>query len=148
MHERNPNSEDSLAGLEARVRRDLELLTLPPAKDWLEPRVHPQYGPVLDVAVIGAGMAGLSVAFALKCLAVRGLKVFDRAPEGFEGPWATTARMETLRSPPELTGPAFQFASLTFRAWFEAQFGARGMAASCIASRGCNGWTICAGTGA
>jgi cation diffusion facilitator CzcD-associated flavoprotein CzcO len=124
MHERKPNFEDSLAGLEARVRRDLELLTLPPAKDWLEPRVHPQYGPVLDVAVIGAGMAGLSVAFALKCFAVRGLKVFDRAPEGFEGPWATTARMETLRSPPELTGPAFQFASLTFRAWFEAQFGA------------------------
>jgi cation diffusion facilitator CzcD-associated flavoprotein CzcO len=32
--------------------------------------------------------------------------------------------METLRSPPELTGPSFQFASLTFRAWFEAQFGA------------------------
>jgi cation diffusion facilitator CzcD-associated flavoprotein CzcO len=32
--------------------------------------------------------------------------------------------METLRSPPELSGPSFQFASLTFRAWFEAQFGA------------------------
>jgi cation diffusion facilitator CzcD-associated flavoprotein CzcO len=100
------------------------LLTLPPAKDWLEPRVHPQYGPVLDVAVIGAGMAGLAAAFALKCLAVRSLSVFDRAPAGFEGPWATNARMETLRSPPELTGPAFQFPSLTFRAWFEAQFGA------------------------
>ena len=69
-------------------------------------------------------MAGLAAAFALKCLAVRGLCVFDRAPEGFEGPWATTARMETLRSPPELSGPSFQFASLTFRAWFEAQFGA------------------------
>jgi cation diffusion facilitator CzcD-associated flavoprotein CzcO len=33
--------------------------------------------------------------------------------------------METLRSPPELSGPSFQFASLTFRAWFEAQFGAQ-----------------------
>ena len=32
--------------------------------------------------------------------------------------------METLRSPPELTGPAFGFSNLTFRAWFEAQFGA------------------------
>ena len=31
--------------------------------------------------------------------------------------------METLRSPPELTGPAFGFSNLTFRAWFEAQFG-------------------------
>jgi cation diffusion facilitator CzcD-associated flavoprotein CzcO len=122
--QRKPDSESSLAGLEARFRRDLELLTLPPAKDWLEPRVHPQYGPVLDVVIIGAGMAGLSAAFALKCQAVRSLRIFDRAPEGFEGPWATTARMETLRSPPELSGPSFQFASLTFRAWFEAQSGA------------------------
>jgi len=119
-----PDSETSLAGLEARFRRDLDLLTLPPAKDWLEPRVDPQYGPVLDVAIVGAGMAGLAAAFALKCQAVRSLRIFDRAPEGFEGPWATTARMETLRSPPDLSGPSFQFASLTFRAWFEAQFGA------------------------
>src|SRR3954471_9506376 len=121
--QRRPDSEISLAGLEARFRRDLELLTLPPAKDWLESHVHPQYGPVLDVAIIGAGMAGLSAAFALKCQALRSLRVFDRAPEGLEGPWATTARMETLRSPPELSGPSFQLASLTFRAWFEAQFG-------------------------
>ena len=93
------HSESSLARLETRLRRDLELLTLPPAKDWLEPRVHPHYGPVLDVAIFGAGMAGLAAAFALKCKAVRGLRVFDRAAEGFEGPWATIARMETLRSP-------------------------------------------------
>jgi FAD-dependent urate hydroxylase len=121
--QRKPDFDNSLAGLEATVRRDLELLTLPPAKDWLESRLHPQYGQVADVAIIGAGMAGLSAALALKCLAVRSLRVFDRALEGFEGPWATTARMETLRSPPELSGPSFQFANLTFRAWFEAQFG-------------------------
>ena len=84
--QRKPDSDASLAGLEARFRRDLELLTLPPAKDWLEPRVHPQYGPVLDVAIIGAGMAGLAAAFALKCQAVRSLRVFDRAPEGFGRP--------------------------------------------------------------
>ncbi len=78
---------------------------------------------MLDVAVIGAGMSGLAAAFALKCLAVRSLRMFDRAPAGFEGPWATFARMETLRSPPELSGPSFGFANLTFRAWFEAQFG-------------------------
>ena len=114
----------SLAELEARFRRDLDLLVLPPTKDWLAPRTHPDYGPVLDVAVVGAGMSGLSAAFALKCLAIRALSVFDRSPAGFEGPWATFARMETLRSPPELTGPAFGFSNLTFRAWFEAQFGA------------------------
>src|SRR5205085_5041332 len=56
-------------------------------------------------------------------LGVGSLKIFDRAAERFEGPWLTTARMETLRSPPDLTGPAFAFANLTFRAWFEAQFG-------------------------
>jgi cation diffusion facilitator CzcD-associated flavoprotein CzcO len=121
LHDPGPAT---LAELEARFARDLDLLTLPPDKDWLEPRVHPDYGPVLDVAVIGAGMSGLSAAFALKCLAVRSLRVFDRSPAGFEGPWATFARMETLRSPPELTGPAFGFSNLTFRAWFEAQFGA------------------------
>ncbi|MDQ2736825.1 MAG: SidA/IucD/PvdA family monooxygenase, partial [Pseudomonadota bacterium] len=33
------------------------------------------------------------------------------------------ARMETLRSPKQLAGPALGIASLTFRAWFEAQFG-------------------------
>jgi len=113
----------SLAELEARLRRDVELLVLPPAKDWLEPRTHPEYGAVLDVAVIGAGMSGLAAAFALKCLAVRSLRIFDRSVEGFEGPWATYARMETLRSPPELSGPAFGLSNLTFRAWFEAQFG-------------------------
>src|SRR6185295_5419019 len=84
---------------------------------------HPQYEPVLDAAIIGAGMAGLAAAFALKCQAVRSLRIFDRAPAGFEGPWATTARMETLRSPKELTGPALGLPALTFRAWFEAQFG-------------------------
>ena len=114
----------SLVELEARLARDLDLLALSrPDKNWLEPRAHPEWGPVLDIAIVGAGMAGLSAGFALKCLGVRNMRVFDRSPEGFEGPWATFARMETLRSPPELAGPALGFANLTFRAWFEAQFG-------------------------
>jgi FAD-dependent urate hydroxylase len=113
----------SLAELEARFTRDLDLLAIPPSKEWLEPRVHPEYGSVLDVVIVGAGMAGLSAAFACKRLGISNLRVFDRAPKGFEGPWATYARMEVLRSPPELTGPALGFANLTFRAWFEAQFG-------------------------
>ena len=50
-------------------------------------------------------------------------RVFDRADAGFEGPWATTARMLTLRSVKELAGPALGQRNLTFRAWFEAQFG-------------------------
>jgi cation diffusion facilitator CzcD-associated flavoprotein CzcO len=113
----------SLAELEARLARDLDLLLAPPAKDWLEPATHADWGAMLDVAVVGAGMAGLATAFALKRLGVRAIRVFDSSPEGFEGPWATYARMEVLRSPPELTGPALGLSNLTFRAWFEAQFG-------------------------
>jgi cation diffusion facilitator CzcD-associated flavoprotein CzcO len=113
----------SLAELEARLARDLELLLIPPAKPWLEPQSHPQWGSLLDVAIVGAGMSGLSAAFALKRLGVRNIRLFDRSPAGFEGPWATYARMEVLRSPPDLVGPALGFSNLTFRAWFEAQFG-------------------------
>jgi FAD-dependent urate hydroxylase len=113
----------SLLELEARFARELELLLIPPAKEWLEPRVHQQWGPTLDVAIIGAGMSGLAAAFALKRVGVRNVRIFDRAPAGLEGPWATYARMEVLRSPPELVGPALGLPSLTFRAWYEAQFG-------------------------
>ena len=119
-HDAGPRS---LAELEARLARDLELLLVPPAKQWLEPQVHPQWGPMLDVAIIGAGMGGLAAAFVLKRLGVRNMRVLDRSPKDFEGPWATYARMQTLRSPPELVGPALGLANLTFRAWFEAQFG-------------------------
>lgn len=108
----------SLAELEARLARDLDLLILP-APEW-----SPPHGDLLDVAIVGAGMAGLTAAFALQRLGIRNIRLFDRAPEGLEGPWATYARMETLRSPKHLVGPALGFANLTFRAWFEAQFGA------------------------
>ena len=109
-----------LKALEARLRQDLAWLELP-AKAWTLP--HELNGqPVLDVAVIGGGMAGLAAATSLKHLGI-GAVVFDRSPIGFEGPWATTARMETLRSPKQLTGPALGLPALTFRAGFEAQFG-------------------------
>jgi cation diffusion facilitator CzcD-associated flavoprotein CzcO len=56
---------------------------------------------------------------------MRNVRIVDRNPEGVEGPWVTYARMETLRSPKHLSGPAYGMGSLTFRAWFEAQFGTR-----------------------
>ena len=76
-----------------------------------------------DVVVIGGGMCGLVASFALHNAGIRNIRIFDRGPRGFEGPWVTYARMETLRSPKQLTGPAYGMASLTFRAWFTAQFG-------------------------
>lgn len=109
-----------LAALEQRLVQDLAWLDLP-AKAWVPPgTVNGQE--LLDVAIIGGGMAGLAAAVSLINLGVRA-RIFDSAPEGFEGPWATTARMETLRSPKQLTGPALGLPALTFRAWFEAQFG-------------------------
>ncbi|MGY8527555.1 NAD(P)-binding domain-containing protein [Paracidovorax citrulli] len=109
-----------LAALEARLRQDLRWLDLP-ARPWVPAR-EAGGEPVLEVAVIGGGMAGLAASAMLRQLGIRA-RVFDQAPEGFEGPWATTARMETLRSPKQLTGPALGLPALTFRAWFEAQFG-------------------------
>ena len=67
-------------------------------------------------------MAGLCAAAALRFSGIPAL-IIDQSSKGLEGPWATTARMETLRSPKELTGPALGIPSLTFRAWFTAQFG-------------------------
>ena len=110
-----------LPALAQRLAHDLACLQLP-APRWT-PELQHQGQPVADVAIIGAGMAGLALAAAL---VHRGMAVtvYDEAPAGLEGPWATTARMETLRSPKQLAGPALGIASLTFRAWFEAQFGA------------------------
>jgi FAD-dependent urate hydroxylase len=111
---------NGLAGLEARLADELAFLQLP-APRWTPALVHAGQ-PVADVAIVGAGMTGLATAAAL---VQRGLSVvaYDEAPTGWEGPWATTARMETLRSPKQLAGPALGIPSLTFRAWFEAQFG-------------------------
>ena len=75
-----------------------------------------------DVLIIGAGQAGLALHVALGQVGIRPV-LLDQSPLDFEGPWATTARMETLRSPKELTGPAMGIPSLSFRAWFIAQFG-------------------------
>lgn len=110
-----------LPALEQRLRQDLEWLEWP-AKDWVPPREQDGRR-VRDVVVIGAGMCGLAAAAALKGLGLSNLTVLDRAPAGREGPWLTYARMETLRSPKQLTGPALGLPALTFRAWYEAQFG-------------------------
>lgn len=109
-----------LAALEARLAYELACLQWP-APRWTPALVH-DGAEVLDVAIVGAGMAGLALAGALQQRGMR-VEAFDQAPAGREGPWATTARMETLRSPKQLAGPALGVPSLTFRAWFEAQFG-------------------------
>jgi cation diffusion facilitator CzcD-associated flavoprotein CzcO len=104
------------------VRRDLALLGLPPAK-WTASRQAPDGSPAADVVVIGAGMGGLAVAGALSLRGIGDVRLIDRSPAGREGPWITYARMDTLRSPKTLAGPALGIPSLTFRAWYETTFG-------------------------
>lgn len=119
------------AGLRAateQARRDLERL-LYPAADWVPARAGPDDAPLLDVLVVGAGMCGQTAAFGLLRDGVRKLRIIDRAARGNEGPWATVARMPTLRSPKHLGGPELGVGSLTFRAWYEAQHGADGWSA-------------------
>ncbi|GGI99994.1 flavin-containing monooxygenase [Neoroseomonas lacus] len=117
-----------LRALEARLAESLERLQ-EPATDWVPPTFAPDGSTALDVAILGAGMAGLAAGFALKRDGVLRVALFDPAPEGEEGPWATYARMRTLRSPKQLAGPALSLPDLTFRAWHEAQHGAAGFAA-------------------
>jgi FAD-dependent urate hydroxylase len=110
-----------LAALEERLKQDLAWLELP-AKPWVPRRMVDGEG-VVDVVIVGAGMAGLVASAMLKRLGVDNHLVLDRAPAGQEGPWVTFARMRTLRSPKELTGPAMGMPALTFRAFYESQYG-------------------------
>ncbi len=111
-----------LEQLSKRIKHDLEMLQYPPA-DWVIPRNTKEGRPVLDVAVIGGGMCGLVATFALLRAGISNIRTFDTNEEGREGPWPKYARMETLRSPKTLAGPALGLPNLTFQAWYEAQWG-------------------------
>lgn len=111
---------DALHGI---VRRDLGFLNYPPP-GWIPEMRHPDGRPVSDVVIVGGGLCGLVAAFALRRSGIHNVRILDRSTPGFEGPWETYARMETLRSPKQLLGPAYGMASLSFQAWYRSQFGA------------------------
>jgi cation diffusion facilitator CzcD-associated flavoprotein CzcO len=108
--------------LTERAREDLARLNFPPA-NWVPPSEGPDGRPMLDVLIVGGGMCGQTAAFALMREGVRNLRCVDRAARGREGPWATYARMDILRSPKHLTGPDLGIAALSYRAWHEAKYG-------------------------
>ena len=115
--------DQDLDALTREVGRDLELIAHP-RSPWLAPRKAPDGSPALDVLIVGAGQSGAAIAFALTRAQVTNILAVDRAPEGAEGPWLTYARMRTLRSPKDYTGPDLDLPSLTYRRWHEARFGA------------------------
>src|SRR5262245_19553090 len=118
-----PAREEALARLAERVQRELQWLDYP-TRDWVRPRRTASGGHVYDVVVVGGGQGGLATGFGLMRERVRNVLVVDENPLDRAGPWLTFARMVTLRTPKHLTGPDLGVASLTFRAWFEAQHGA------------------------
>ena len=103
------------------VRHDLACIDYPP-RPWVHRRQH-ERGPVYDAVIVGAGQSGLGAAFGLMREHIENILVLDENPEGKEGPWVTYARMVTLRTPKYLVGPELGVPSLSFRAWWEAQFG-------------------------
>jgi cation diffusion facilitator CzcD-associated flavoprotein CzcO len=124
MGPRRPSAPgDGIAGLTAQVRRDLDRIAHP-RMPWLEPRIAPDGKPALDVLIVGAGQSGLAIAFALMRAQVGNILAIDKAAHGREGPWLTYARMHTLRSPKDYTGPDLDVPSLTYQSWHEARFGA------------------------
>ena len=110
-----------LPAVERRLHEDLAFLCTPPV-NWVPPRTHGG-AQVSDVVIVGGGMCGMVAWLALQTAGIRNMRIIDAAEAGLEGPWLTYARMDELRSPKQLTGPAFGHGALTFQAWFRAQFG-------------------------
>jgi FAD-dependent urate hydroxylase len=113
---------DGLAALATRIDADLAKIAHP-GLPWLAPVTAPDGRPALDVLIVGAGQSGLATAFALRRSQVTNILVVDKAEEGREGPWRSYARMPTLRSPKDYTGPDLDVPSLTYQSWHEAKFG-------------------------
>ena len=109
--------------LEAQVRADLAKIAHP-TLPWLEATADPAGGTAFDVLIVGAGQSGLATGFGLLRSQVTNIVLLDKAAEGCEGPWLSYARMPTLRSPKEFTGPDLDIPSLTYQSWHEANFGA------------------------
>lgn len=116
-------SANALELLSTQVARDLDYIKYPIDK-WVVPARHPTGQHVYDVAIVGGGQSGMAIAFALLRDRVDNIVVYDRRPRGFEGPWNTTARMLTLRTPKHLPGVDLGIPSLTPRAWFTAKYSA------------------------
>lgn len=114
-----PDAKERLSQLAERIHEDIR--TTSHHADWI-PRFS--NGPVLDVLIIGAGQAGLGVAFALQRERIDQVLVVDQGDDPYRvGPWKRYARMHTLRSPKRMKGIEIDVPSLHIQRWFEACYG-------------------------
>lgn len=114
----------SIAMHQEAVARAMRLHGVAP-DNWVPERAGTDH----DVAVVGGGQSGVAIAFALRRAGIVRTTVIDAAPEGHEGVWLTTARMNNLRSPKALPGPELGIPELGFQAWYEAHHGEAAYAA-------------------
>lgn len=131
-------ADRSLAELEARIMKDLEILEYP-AKSWMPPTKGPAGEHVYDVVVAGGGHCGVTAAFALIRERISNIIVFEKKEIGGEGPWQSYARMPDLRTRKAVTGNELGYASLTFRSYFEAREGSDAYAK--LQRISCDEWT-------
>jgi len=117
-----PDADARLQSLSERARTDLALMAYP-SRSWVQPFETP-LKPVYDVLIVGAGQSGLATGLALKRDGVTNILLIDQSPAGWEGPWETYARMQTLRTPKFSVGLEGGIPSMSARAWFEARYGA------------------------
>ncbi|WP_068269368.1 FAD-dependent oxidoreductase [Aldersonia kunmingensis] len=77
-----------------------------------------------DVAVIGGGQSGVTIAYGLRRAGVTNVTVIDAAADESKLAWQTRARMRTLRTPKAISGPELGNPALTFRSWYDGVHGA------------------------
>jgi cation diffusion facilitator CzcD-associated flavoprotein CzcO len=117
--DKRPDADDRLRSLESQLASDLEVMNYP-ERQW-DYQIAPD---VLEVAIIGGGHTGRSAAFGLRRHGIPNVRILDRHPAGFEGPWRTFARNSTLRTPKSVTGGLdWGIPNLNFRRWCAALYG-------------------------
>jgi FAD-dependent urate hydroxylase len=114
----------SLKALEDALAHEMKLFAYP-ARAWPLKHHAEDGASMVDVLIVGAGQAGIAVAFGLLREQITNVLLVDRCDPGQEGPWITWARMRTLRTIKELTGPDNGLPAATFRSWYEACKGAK-----------------------
>lgn len=109
--------------LKADVQQQLLYIGYEQQTDWSKATTY-RGQHVYDALIVGGGQSGLCTAFALKKERISNIIVLDENEAGQEGPWVTYARMQTLRTPKQLTSIDLGIPALTFRYYWTALHGA------------------------